>query len=167
MFEEASTKRIYVYKVGQFTLIYVLFLACFFALGGLYLVIDTIVSGALEDLPLAVLTGVVCLLGVALLFRWLHKDHLSSQAVILCPDKVQLPMTRGEDDKDYLFLNDVLGTKIDNDYQDHGPALIVTTKSKPVAYKSMYFDRYKSFEDFCDRFERALATQNSRRPKAQ
>jgi len=166
MIDDANTKRIYVYKIGTFTLSYVLLLACFFALGGLYQIVDTIVTGAFEDLPIAVLTGSGCLLVATFLFRWLHKDHLSSQAVILGPNKVQLPMTKGKDDKDYLFFSDVLGTKIDNDYHDHGPALIVATKSKPVAYKSMYFDRYKSFEDFCDRFESALEARNTRRPKA-
>ena len=74
-------------------------------------------------------------------------------------------MTKGDDGNDYLIWDDVLGTKIDNDYHDHGPALIVVTKTKPVAYKSMYFDKYKNFEDFCERFSEVLDANNSEKPK--
>ena len=165
MKDEASIRRIYVYKIGPFTLSFVLLLASFFAFGGLYVIIGTVVTGALEGLPVAILIGSGCLLGAALLLRWLHKYHSSSKAIVLCANKVQLPMTKGDEDSDYLFLHDVLGTKIDNDYHDHGPALVVSTKSKSVSYKSMYFDRYKNFENFCDRFESALEANKNRQPK--
>ncbi|WP_229801296.1 hypothetical protein [Tateyamaria omphalii] len=161
--DETSMQHVYVYRIGPFTLSFVLLLASFFALSGLYVIVGTIVTGALEDLFWAVLLGSGLLLGATLLVRWLHQDFHASQTVALWSNKVQLPMTKGEEDSDYLFLNDVLGTKIDKDYHDHGPALIVATKTKPVAYKSMYFNKYESFEDFCERFANALDNQKSQK----
>ncbi len=166
MMTENGIKRVYVYKMGPFTLSIIFLFSCFCALFGLFLIVDPIFTGALEDLFLAVLWGVGFLFVAALFFRLLHQDFLSSQTVVLWPTKVQLPITKGEEDSDYLFLNDVLGTKIDKDFHEHGPALIVATKTKPVVYKSMYFDKYKSFEDFCECFASALADNNSRKPNS-
>ena len=69
-------------------------------------------------------------------------------------------MTKGTSDGDFLSLNEVVGTEIDESYHDNGPALIVETKTKPVAYKSMYFDQHRSFEEFCSRLEDTLVAEN-------
>lgn len=160
MNSEADTEHIYVYRIGPFTLGFAILLASLSAYSGLHLIARTVVKGAFEDLILSVLAGHVFMLVAALLFRWLYKDYVSSQSIVLCKNKVQRPMTKGTSDGDFLSLNEVVGTAFDESDNDNGPAFIVETKTKPVVYKSMYFDQYGSFEEFCSRLEDTLVADN-------
>ncbi|GAA6182017.1 hypothetical protein NBRC116594_34550 [Shimia sp. NS0008-38b] len=156
MRDKNSVEWMYAYEVGPFSRLFVPLLSAGFAVGGLQSIAIPVANGAVEESLFSVAAGAGFLIVAVILLRWLYRNSQSSKSVRLFADRVQLPMTKGDDDGDYLSFHDVLDTIVERELHDHGPALIVSTQSKPVAYKSMYFDGYRKFEDFCDRFESAI-----------
>lgn len=156
MRDKNSVELVFAYEAGPFSRLFVPLLSAGFAIGGLQSIAKPVANGAVDENLFSVAAGAGFLICAVILLRWLYRNSQSSKSVRLFADRVQLPMTKGDDDGDYLSFHDVLDTRVERDHHDHGPALIVSTQSKPVAYKSMYFDGYKKFEVFCDHFESAI-----------
>lgn len=166
MREEASTERSFVYKLGLFDRSCHVFLSFVFLLMWLGGIIQKTMSDAVEGfsdfLLLVVVISFLCLPAAVLIFRPVYKNRISSKTVVLYPNKVQRPVTKGNDDGDYLFFDDVLDTKVYDD-EDIGSVLKVYTKAKNVKYKGMYFRESEGFNNFCVDFERALTGYHSRK----
>lgn len=156
MTEPALEKRVYEYKIGYFSQLFGVFVTftCWFA--GLLFIVRTLETGQGDKIPLALIISAFCFLVGGILMRWLQRDSRSSKQIAFHDDKVQRPMTKGDRDEDYVLFADMLDVDIDQNYADHGPALIVATRKKPIVYKSMYFASHREFDNFCKRLEREL-----------
>ena len=159
MIEPTTIKRVYGYQTGDYIRYFMSLMAAIFGLFGLLVLFRTMATGGAFSEVLVGVVGFVSLSFVSVLVvYWLRIDGSASQSVAFHERRVQLPLTKGDSDDDFLLFANVIGLKVDRDYHEHGPALIVSTPSKPVAYKSMYFESIAEFNDFCSRFERAIAT---------
>lgn len=165
MREEARTERSYVYKLPLFDRSCRVLLSSFFVLMWLSAIKQHTKSDAVEDLSdfflLVVFLSLLCLPAAIFVFRPVYKNSNSSKTVVLCPNKVQLPVTKGGCD-DYLFFDDVQDTMVYDD-ADIGSVLKVYTKAKNVKYEGMCFREPAGFNNFCVDFERALTEYHSRK----
>ena len=156
MTEPALAKRVYEYKIGYFSQLFGVFVAFAFWFAGLLFIVRTLATAPGDKAPLVLIISAFCFVVGGILIRWLRRDSRSSKQIAFHDDKVQRPMTKGDRDEDYILFADMLDVDLDQNYADHGPALIVATRKKPIAYKSMYFASHSEFDDFCKRLEREL-----------
>ena len=151
--------RVYEYKIGYFSQLFGLLMTFGFWFASLFLLVRTLEAGDDQKIPLGLITSAFCFMVGGILMRWLRRDNRCSKQIAFHDDKVQRPMTKGDRNEDYTLFADILDVDLDQNYADHGPALIVATRKKPTVYKSMYFASRSEFDDFCNSFERALLAQ--------
>ncbi|RED12322.1 hypothetical protein [Pontivivens insulae] len=146
---ECNNEYIYVYQMGPFAnaVTHLLFWA--FLPSGLALFIGGLIN---LDWKLT-LFGLAFSVAAVALYLELRQNKRSSGYVRILPDKVQLPMTAGLQNADFLYFSSVVEVRSDWNHDDHEPALIVSGNSHSAVYKMMYFDRKSSFDNFCHQLE--------------